>query len=88
MSVRELASRVGINRETVAKAEASTSGVRETTYARLEACLSAIEDETGADTPDLVTSTIELPDGTKVMFAGPADGVAEAAARYVRERSL
>lgn len=86
MSVRQLALRAKVDRETATKAESNAPGVRATTFARLEATLDALEEETGIDTPDLVTSTIELPDGTRIMFAGPADGVAEAAAKYLAER--
>lgn len=86
LSERALAKESGINRETVKKAEDDTPGVRQTTYAKLESTLNRLEEVMGADTPDLVTSTIDLPDGTRVMFAGPADGVAESVAKYLRQR--
>lgn len=88
MSVRQLAKRASVDRDTAAKAEANEQGVRTTTYAKLEAALDVLEEELGMDTPDIVTSTIEMPDGTRVMFVGKADGVAEAAAKYIRERGL
>lgn len=88
LSLSELSRLSKVDRGVIAKLEAGGSTVRETTIGAVSAALDRMEHETGQDTPDIVTSTIELPDGTRITFSGPADGVAEAAARYVREGRL
>lgn len=85
-SVRQLAVAAGIDRGTLTDVEADLPTVRAATRGRVEATLSRMEEEAGMDTADMVTSTIRLPDGTTVMFAGTADGVAEAASKYLAER--
>lgn len=84
MSGSELARQARVHRNTVAAIEEDIGG-RDKLLA-VEATLDRIEEESGIDTPDLVTNTITLPDGTRVVFAGTAEGVADAAARFLRER--
>ena len=86
LSVRELALKATVDRATLTKLEAGDPTVRASTIGAVRTCLDRLEQEVGQDTPDLVTNTIELPDGTKVTFAGPADGVAEAASRFLSNR--
>ena len=83
LSVRELAARSGVNRETVTRVEAGEDRVRESSFGPLERTLDDLEQQTGMDTADIVTSTIELPDGTKITFSGAADGVVEAVQKYL-----
>lgn len=84
MSKTQLAQEARVHRNSIAAIEAGTGGRDKLMV--VEATLDRLEEEVGVDTPDLVTNTITLPDGTRVVFAGTADGVAEAAAKFLRDR--
>lgn len=83
LSVRQLASLAKVDRGRLGALERGEPGVRPSTIGAVRSALERLEQELGQDSPDLVTNTIELPDGTKVTFVGPADGVAEAAAHFL-----
>lgn len=87
-SLRRFADKVGIGRDTISDAEADAPKVRDSTYDALEAALERLEREFGMSDPDLITSTVELPDHVRVTFSGtdPA-GVAEAVEKFLRSRS-
>lgn len=88
LSVRQLASLAQVDRGRLSALESSDPAVRASTIGAVRSTLDRLEHEMGqTDTPDLVTNTIELPDGTKVTFVGPADGVAEAAAKFLASHS-
>lgn len=83
LSVRQLASLAQVDRGRLAALESGDPAVRASTIGAVRSTLERLEHEMGEDTPDLVTNTIELPDGTKVTFVGSADGVAEAASKFL-----
>lgn len=84
MSAAELARQARVHRNTVTAIEKDDGGRDK--LAAVQATLGRLEEEVGMDTPDIVTNRITLPDGTQVVFAGSADGVAEAAARFLSQR--
>jgi len=85
---RQFATLAHVDRGRLAKFEKGEgkSNARPSWVGGVLATLARLEEEIGGDTPDLITNTIELPDGTRVTFAGPADGVAEAATRFLASR--
>lgn len=85
IGVRDLATRVGLDRQTVARAREGLA--RPTTYGVLEQWLDAFEHETGADVPAPLVGTVTLPNGTIVRFQGDdPTGVAEAVLKILGEQ--
>ncbi len=85
ITVNELAHRVGMDWETIARARDGRA--QSATYGAIEAWLDSIESATGLDTPDPIVSTVTLPDGTTVTFEGtdPA-GIADVIDRLLQKR--
>lgn len=85
-SVRDLAARVGLDRQTVARAREGQA--RPTTFGVLEQWLDDFEHETGADMPAPIIGTVTLPNGTIVRFQGDdPTGVTEAVLKILGEAS-
>lgn len=76
MSARALEKEAHVNRATIAAAEAGES-VRPSSLRMIEAALARLEDEMSGpyDRKGEATSTVELPSGERVTFAGPSDDV-------------
>jgi transcriptional regulator with XRE-family HTH domain len=86
ISLRELAKLTPVDRGRLSLLEKGDPAIGPTFIGAVTSTLERLELLVGQDTPDVVTSTIDLPDGTKVTFSGPADGVAEAATRFLAGR--
>lgn len=87
LSVTALAKAAGVDRSRVSAAE-SGAAIRSSTLGALEAALDQAEKfqaAKGGGQSD-VTSVLELPDGTRVTFIGPAENVVEAAQRFLKRR--
>lgn len=69
----------GMDRETVAAAEAGRPGTQARNYGAIESTLTRLETEIGMDE---VTVVVDLPSGARVSFTGTPEGAAEAAARF------
>lgn len=88
LTARELAERAGVDRSRVAAVE-SGGNVRASTLGALDAALTRIEQELSGpydQDADQITSTLELPDGTRVTFAGSAETVVDAVRRFQASR--
>lgn len=85
ISSRDLGAQLDIDRQTVARAREGSA--RSSTMGMIEAHLDRLEGQTGLDEPDPITTTIELPDGVKVTFAGSdPNRVAETVTKFLANR--
>jgi transcriptional regulator with XRE-family HTH domain len=88
--------RLGINQEEFAKLAGvhvrtlrkirNDVPVEDMPRAKVLRTLDRLEVEYGIDQPEKIVNVVELPDGSRVVFEGSPEGVAEAAARFLRER--
>lgn len=85
MTVKDLAELAGVDRGRLAKIEAGENA-RTSTIGAIEAALTQVEEEVSGPYDDPITSTIELPDGTKITWQGSREGVAEEVRRFLEER--
>jgi predicted transcriptional regulator len=85
ITVNELANRVGMDCETIARARDGRA--QSATYGAIEAWLDQIETTTGLDIPDPIVSTVTFPDGTTVVFEGTdSAGIADVIDKLLRKR--
>jgi len=89
ISARDLAKYAGVDRASVASAR--NGSARPATFGQLEAALDRLEHETGVDLVaaggPATTSTLTMPDGTRVTFEGDPAGVAVAVATFLAQRA-
>lgn len=86
LSLRQAAEVTNVGRATIAKLENDDPSVDEVSHMRLASAYDRLERRYGLEEPTKIVNVLELPDGTRVVFEGSPEGVAEAAARFLAER--
>lgn len=86
LEYQDFAVRAGVHVNTLRKIRKGDPSVEPFTVARVLRVIEELEREMGLTEPEKVVNVIELPDGTRVLFEGSSEGVAEAARRFLRDR--